>query len=192
MSASARAGQPVQGSRAFDDSELDALFFFGREREREVIVANLLASRLTVLYGESGVGKSSLLARRRRARAARACDPAPWSRFTTRGRERVDDVLDRAWRGAAARRISILDQFEEYFLYHGDETARARCCTSCPSCCASSRVNVLSRCARTRSRSSTRSRRGSRRVREPGAARRISTAARRAARSSGRSSAGTS
>ena len=53
---------PFKGLAAFGDSELDALFFFGREREREVIVANLLASRLTVLYGESGVGKSSLLA----------------------------------------------------------------------------------------------------------------------------------
>ena len=35
--------------------------FFGRERESEVVAANLMASRLTVLYGPSGVGKSSLL-----------------------------------------------------------------------------------------------------------------------------------
>ena len=53
---------PFKGLAAFDDSDLDALFFFGREREREVVVANAIASRLTVLYGESGVGKSSLLA----------------------------------------------------------------------------------------------------------------------------------
>jgi len=52
---------PFKGLAAFEDSELDALFFFGRERERAVLVANLLAARLTVLYGESGVGKSSLL-----------------------------------------------------------------------------------------------------------------------------------
>ena len=37
------------------------LLFFGREREIEVIAANLVASRLTVLYGPSGVGKTSLL-----------------------------------------------------------------------------------------------------------------------------------
>jgi putative ribosome biogenesis GTPase RsgA len=49
---------PFKGLAAFADSEFDALFFFGRERERDVIVANMLASRLTVLYGESGVGKS--------------------------------------------------------------------------------------------------------------------------------------
>jgi WD40 repeat protein len=37
------------------------MLFFGREREREIIAANLLASRVTVLYGASGVGKSSVL-----------------------------------------------------------------------------------------------------------------------------------
>ena len=58
----APAASPFKGLAAFADTELDALFFFGREREREVLVANLFASRLTVLYGESGVGKSSLLA----------------------------------------------------------------------------------------------------------------------------------
>ena len=52
---------PYKGLSAFEDSELDALLFFGREREREIVVANLIASRLTVLYGPSGVGKSSLL-----------------------------------------------------------------------------------------------------------------------------------
>ena len=52
---------PFKGLAAFQDTELDALLFSGREREREVVVANLLASRLTVLYGASGVGKTSLL-----------------------------------------------------------------------------------------------------------------------------------
>ena len=52
---------PYRGLAAFEDSELDALYFFGRERDSEIVVANLIASRLTVLYGPSGVGKSSLL-----------------------------------------------------------------------------------------------------------------------------------
>ncbi|MGP1385931.1 MAG: nSTAND1 domain-containing NTPase [Thainema sp.] len=39
----------------------DAELFFGRARETQRIVNNLLAWRLTVLYGESGVGKSSVL-----------------------------------------------------------------------------------------------------------------------------------
>ena len=62
MSESARfeAG-PYRGLRPFGDSDLDAMLFFGRERERAILVANLLVSRLTVLYGPSGVGKSSLV-----------------------------------------------------------------------------------------------------------------------------------
>src|SRR5215211_6631475 len=52
---------PYKGLAAFDDTELDALLFFGRAWETEVVAANVLASRLTVLYGPSGVGKSSLL-----------------------------------------------------------------------------------------------------------------------------------
>ncbi len=52
---------PFRGLAPFGETELDALLFFGRERETEIAVANLLAARLTLLYGPSGVGKSSLL-----------------------------------------------------------------------------------------------------------------------------------
>jgi len=36
-------------------------FFFGRDADREIITANLQAARLTLFYGPSGVGKSSVL-----------------------------------------------------------------------------------------------------------------------------------
>ncbi len=49
------AASPYKGLTHF--TEEDFGLFFGRERERHVIVANLKARRLTVLYGESGVGK---------------------------------------------------------------------------------------------------------------------------------------
>ena len=52
---------PYRGLSAFADSDVDAGYFFGRERDTEIVVANLIAARLTVLYGPSGVGKSSLL-----------------------------------------------------------------------------------------------------------------------------------
>lgn len=52
---------PYRGLSSFSASDEDASLFFGRDRERELIVANLLASRLTLLYGQSGIGKSSLL-----------------------------------------------------------------------------------------------------------------------------------
>ena len=42
-------------------TEEDARFFFGRENDQNVIIANLFAARLTILYGASGVGKSSAL-----------------------------------------------------------------------------------------------------------------------------------
>src|SRR5215208_5869843 len=41
--------------------EEDAGLFFGRDAERKRIIGNLRAARLTLLYAESGVGKSSLL-----------------------------------------------------------------------------------------------------------------------------------
>jgi CHASE2 domain-containing sensor protein len=52
---------PYRGLERFTESEDDAALFFGRDLELEVAAANLLASRLTVLYGPSGVGKSSFL-----------------------------------------------------------------------------------------------------------------------------------
>ena len=52
---------PYKGLVPFEDSGLDALMFFGRERESAIIGENLLAARLTVLYGPSGVGKTSVL-----------------------------------------------------------------------------------------------------------------------------------
>ena len=50
---------PYRGLEPFD--EADAAFFFGRERETRLITASLFAAPLTVLYGASGVGKSSVL-----------------------------------------------------------------------------------------------------------------------------------
>ena len=50
---------PYVGLRAYEDA--DAEFFFGRERETALVAMNLRASRLTILHGPSGVGKSSLL-----------------------------------------------------------------------------------------------------------------------------------
>jgi len=108
---------PYKGLAVFEDSDVDTLFFFGRARERDIVVANLLASRLTVLYGESGVGKSSLL-RAAVLRALRAAAPD------------AEVVLHDTWSlpshdvFAAMKDVDesylILDQFEESFLYDHD------------------------------------------------------------------------
>lgn len=51
--------EPYLGLNPF--SEKDEPFFFGRDQDKIVIARNLKISRLTVLFGESGVGKSSVL-----------------------------------------------------------------------------------------------------------------------------------
>jgi WD40 repeat protein len=128
---------PYKGLAAFEDSELDALLFFGREREGEAVVANVLANRLTVLYGPSGVGKSSLL-RAGVARQLRVVTDAPvvvhdsWvedpagglaASVRAEGGELgataglVDTVAAAAL--SAGEVHLLLDQFEEYLLYHG-------------------------------------------------------------------------
>ena len=154
--------------------EHDAPFYFGRERERRLLAASILSSRLTLLYGASGVGKSSLLRAglaadfRARARSALArgrvpesvlvvCsgwrddplraladaietavrdqlgevapDPPP---FTPRLEDLLAEWIRRLDERAAAlapggdepphsELLLVLDQFEEYFLYHRDE-----------------------------------------------------------------------
>jgi hypothetical protein len=122
---------PFKGLAAFEDTDLDALFFCGREREREVAVANLLASRLTVLYGASGVGKTSLL-RAAVAHSLRTDHRATvvlfssWAGDPRLGlAEAIDEAAGIEAEGALADRLRaagevfvILDQFEEYFLYH--------------------------------------------------------------------------
>jgi Novel STAND NTPase 1/WD domain, G-beta repeat len=148
--------------------ERDAPFFFGRERETSIITANLVASPLTLVYGASGVGKSSLLragvARSLRERAAedaahlgapgsvvvvfpadedtdtprrdtwrdepiaalaagiaRAADDLGVDIERPSGSLRLADLLA-AWNERLnADLLLILDQFEEYFLYHGEE-----------------------------------------------------------------------
>ena len=52
---------PYIGLRPYTDSDDDRARFFGREQDQEIIIANLYAASLTVFYGASGVGKSSVL-----------------------------------------------------------------------------------------------------------------------------------
>jgi WD40 repeat protein len=139
MPVSALAG-PYKGLAAFDDTELDALLFFGRENDTEVIANNLLASRFTVLYGATGVGKSSIL-RAGVARRVRALAPDAlvvvhdsWAGDAVGElagavasalpgveppapdaplAERLAELVDRF----GGRLYLVLDQFEEVFTY---------------------------------------------------------------------------
>ena len=131
-------------------TEEQAPYFFGRDRERDVIAANLMASRLTLFYGPSGVGKSSVL----NAGVVHYLRELERDALASTGRSQYVILHFRDWRdeplahlerviekesGAAgqgptfadrlhslAERVEgdiliILDQFEEYFMYHPNE-----------------------------------------------------------------------
>jgi WD40 repeat protein len=138
--------------------EKDVAYFFGRERDSDVIVANLTASRLTLLYAPSGVGKTSVLRAGVLPRLHHIDDDSygdlgvpgaavvyvsAWldaslesiavavvdavSRVAgvgTMEKAASAPTLSVAWLGDVLResKVSaiylILDQFEEYFLYH--------------------------------------------------------------------------
>lgn len=51
--------RPYKGLQPY--TEADFKYFFGRNRDSEIIASNLLSIPLTVLYGATGVGKSSVL-----------------------------------------------------------------------------------------------------------------------------------
>src|SRR5215510_10150873 len=59
MTSASQRRAPYQGLIPYEAD--DAPFFFGREKETQLIAANLFAAPLTLLYGASGVGKSSVL-----------------------------------------------------------------------------------------------------------------------------------
>jgi WD40 repeat protein len=158
---STKPASPYKGLNPFDDSELDALLFFGRERETEIVVANLIASRLTVLYGPSGVGKSSLLSAAA-ARSLRALPEEPlvvvfssWSDDPNVAlAEAVVEAAGLTANGSAIAALElaqserdvylILDQAEEYFLYHADDGGPGSFAEALPAILASpTRVNVL-------------------------------------------------
>ena len=157
MSATTEVKSPYKGLVPYSDE--DAEFFFGRERERNFITANLLAERLTLLYGASGVGKSSVL----RAGVQHHIKLLAQQNLERLGKPKYVVVVFNDWRDADPLRsllskveeavnrtfkekfepvdpslsftdallewskrirghlLIILDQFEEYFLYHEDK-----------------------------------------------------------------------
>jgi hypothetical protein len=49
------------GARPFADTEYDRRLFFGRAQERNVLLQQLLSVNLLIVFGKSGLGKTSLL-----------------------------------------------------------------------------------------------------------------------------------
>jgi hypothetical protein len=119
-------------------------YFFGRTRDQKTIVSNLYASTLTILYGASGVGKSSVLLAgvlpqlRNVARLAvvvfrtwqddkfevalktkliEAINMSAGRTVTIDPALPLDDLLLQCTIALRGRVFVIFDQFEEYFLY---------------------------------------------------------------------------
>ena len=138
---------PYKGLAAFEDTDLDALLFFGRERDTQIIAANLLAAPFTVLYGPLGVGKSSVLRagviRHLRGVAPDAAvvafdswagDPTAALVEAVAAAVEGDPVAADRPLGDAVTELSarfgsdlflVLDQFEELFVYPHAETLAA-------------------------------------------------------------------
>jgi hypothetical protein len=167
---------PYKGLANF--TEEDAAFFFGREREREIISANLRARPITLLYGASGVGKTSLL---RAGVVPDLLDLATES-VEELGTPEFIPIVFSSWRDdpviglieaieASVQRfldaplrlprlsglvnaielaanvsdaylLVILDQFEEYFLYHADDTGSGTFADELPSAMAQPDLQV--------------------------------------------------
>lgn len=135
---------PYVGLRPFEEEH--RAYFFGRERDQRLIIANLLAAPLTILYGASGVGKSSVLMagaipqlHRDRPRTpvvlfrdwarpdfaealAARCIEAAWASAPNQPKPALslplDEILRECGEAANATVLVIFDQFEEYFLYN--------------------------------------------------------------------------
>jgi WD40 repeat protein len=137
---------PYIGLRPYTDSDDDCARFFGREQEQEIIISNLYATSLTVFYGASGVGKSSVLLAgvvpklrqtphfacvvfrtwqlekvlpSLKAEILRAVQIAAKQEVAVDPAMALDDFLLECARVLRGRIVLIFDQFEEYFLYHG-------------------------------------------------------------------------
>ena len=127
-------------------TEHDRRYFFGRRQDTAIVAANLLASRIIVFYGPTGVGKSSVLGAGvipyiRRKPDYNVATFRDWQGTSFLGtlKQLVIDALrddqriigpqppstlrlDHLLADAAATSgrtfALILDQFEEYFVYH--------------------------------------------------------------------------
>ena len=173
---------PWVGLRPYTAEE--RAYFHGRERDVRILAANLRARRLTVVYGSTGAGKSSILLagvvptlREKRPvlvfrdwqsdsfleELKQLClDLAREHRQELDPTQPLDELLGAAARVAGEPVLVVLDQFEEYFAAHpAGRTATASSRSSRgPSTGPMSTRASSSRSGRTRSRRWTASRLG--------------------------------
>ena len=108
---------PYVGLTYYTENEAD--FFFGRDADASILIGNLRASRLTLLYAESGVGKSSVL---RAAVAARLQELARRD-AELRGTPRFVPVVFNVWSSEPVS--GLVDAIEQALSPFRDEAERA-------------------------------------------------------------------
>src|SRR5947209_11930626 len=120
---------PYIGLRPF--REEDRPFFFGRERDTRVIATNVMEEPLTVLYGASGAGKSSVLQAGVVPHIRQLSNVAVvyfrnWQSDSlleeiqaTIVKTITSDLAD-LLANSGRKVFLLLDQFEEYLLYHSE------------------------------------------------------------------------
>jgi hypothetical protein len=118
----------------YDFTEQDVRLFFGRDRESQVLLSDILVARLVVLFAETGTGKTSLINAGVRPRLAERGyvtflirvrqDPAASARAglcslpdvpELRG-DRLDDQLTNLVEDLGKPIVIFFDQFEEFFI----------------------------------------------------------------------------
>ena len=118
---------PYVGLAPFEAAHAD--YFFGRGLDSAVLADNVVARPIVVLYGASGVGKSSVLnvglpkALGELGVAARIVSRREWHEPGMLDAW-LDGAIDAARAAPARPLIVILDQFEEYFLYPDAEQVK--------------------------------------------------------------------
>lgn len=134
------ASCPYKGLQPY--TEADRRYFFGRTRDEGIIISNLYAASVTVFYGASGVGKSSVLLAgavprlKQEPRDAVVVVFNSWQGEDFLGALKnevakqadlsdsidtalpLDEYLAQTQRALGLPLFLIFDQFEEYFLYH--------------------------------------------------------------------------
>jgi tetratricopeptide (TPR) repeat protein len=105
MSETELRNTPYKGLMPYEEE--DALFFFGREQVQHVIINNLMGSRLTLLYGPSGVGKSSVL----RAGVVHRMREMAQQELALRGKPQMATIIYSSW--SADPLAGLLDQIRQ-------------------------------------------------------------------------------
>lgn len=141
---------PFVGIEPYTEADRD--YFFGRNREQRIIISNLYAAPLTVLYGSSGVGKTSVLqagvvpklraaprtavivfrhwqdetfTELLKAECVAAIETVQQKPLDVELSLPLDEFLSIATQHFQGTLLIIFDQFEEYFLYHPTPTSQA-------------------------------------------------------------------